>query len=82
MKERKFSELSIEELYKKKKTLTSIMIGFGVVMVILYAILLYLIFKSESFALIAIIPASLLSIFPTLIILGQVNSEIKLRNSK
>jgi hypothetical protein len=79
MKKNQLSELTLEELYKKKKTLQGATIGLGIVMVIAFSILLYLVFKSRNFALITIIPAGLISLIPGIIGLVQVNSEIKSR---
>ena len=79
MKKNQLSELTLDELYKKKKTLQGATIGLGIVMLIAFSILLYLVFKNRNFALITIIPAGLISLIPGIIGLAQVNSEIKLR---
>ncbi|SHF70251.1 hypothetical protein [Pedobacter caeni] len=79
MKKNQLSELTLDELYKKKKTLQGATIGLGIVMVIAFSILLYLVFKSRNFVLITVIPAGLISLIPGIIGLSQVNSEIKSR---
>lgn len=79
MKKNPLSDLTLDELYKKKKTLQGAVIGLGIVMVTAFSILLYLVFKSKNFVLITIIPACLISLIPAIVGLAQVNSEIKLR---
>jgi ABC-type bacteriocin/lantibiotic exporter with double-glycine peptidase domain len=81
MKNNKLSGLTLEELYKRKKTLQGAAIGFGIVMVIAFCILLYLVFQSRKFGLIAIIPAGFMTLLPAIIGLSQVNTEIKSRKS-
>lgn len=81
MKNNKLSGLTLEELYKRKKTLQGATIGLGIVMVAAFSILLYLVFKSQKFGLIAIIPAGFITLLPGIIGLNQVNTEIKSRNS-
>lgn len=82
MKNNKLSELTIEELNKRKKILQGATIGFGIVMVIALAILVYLMFRNRNFTLVAIIPACLIVLLPGIINLSKINSEIKTRNSK
>ncbi len=81
MKNNKLSALTLEELYKRKKTLQGATIGFGIVMVLAFCILLYLIIQSKNFGLIAIIPAGFMTLLPAIIGLSQVNTEIKSRKS-
>lgn len=81
MKTNKLSALTLEELYKRKKTLQGALIGFGIVMTIAFFILIYLVFLSKKFGLIAIIPAGFMTLLPAIIGLSQVNAEIKLRKS-
>lgn len=82
MKTNKLSELTLEELHKEKKTLKGVLIAFSIVMLIACAGLLYLIIKKQNFALIAVIPGCMLTLLPTFIRLGQINTEIKSRNTK
>ncbi|CAL1518888.1 hypothetical protein MMC2321_02633 [Chitinophaga sp. MM2321] len=82
MKTNKFSDLTINELNKQKSSLNRILLGTGIVMLILCTVLLYLISKSQNFALIAVIPCILLTMLPGIIKLSQINAEIKSRDSK
>jgi len=79
MKKNSLSEFSLEELSKRKKKLSAALIGFTIVMVIAYSILVYFVFKSRKFGLIAIIPAGFITLLPMMIGLSQVNAEIKSR---
>jgi len=80
MKKKKLSEFSIEELNNEKNQLKGILIGAGIVMLILYVILLYIIFVKEKATLIAIIPATLIAILPGAIRMKQINDELKSRS--
>lgn len=82
MKTNKLSELPLEELHKQKNTLKSVLIAFSIVMLIACAGLLFVAIKSKNFALIAIIPGCMLTMLPNYIRFGQLNTEIKSRNSK
>lgn len=81
MKNNKLSGLTLEELYKRKKTLQSATIGFGIVMVIAFCILLYLVFQSRKFGVMAIMPTGFMTLLPGIIGLSQVNTEIKSRKA-
>ncbi|WP_293305351.1 hypothetical protein [Pedobacter sp. UBA5917] len=77
------TELSIEELYKKKQTIKGALIGLGVVMLAAFAVLLYLVVTAKTPKALAAIPIScMLALLPAFISLGQINTEIKNRNSK
>jgi hypothetical protein len=82
MKTNKLSELTLEELYKQKNTLKSVLIAFSIVMLIACAGLFFVAIKSKNYALIAIIPGCMLTMLPNYIRFGQLNTEIKSRNSK
>ena len=82
MKTHKLSELTLEELHKQKNTLKSVLIAFSIVMLIACAGLFFVAIKSKNFALIAIIPGCMLTMLPNYIRFGQLNTEIKSRNSK
>lgn len=82
MKTSKLSELSIEELESKKKTILSATIGLGIVMIIACCALFYVAITSKNFALIAVAIGSTLTIMPSFISIGQINAEIKSRKSK
>lgn len=78
--EQKLSELTLSELSTRKSSLSRILIGTGIVLLILSIALLYLINRSQNFALIAVIPCCLLIMLPGIIKLSQINTEIKSRN--
>lgn len=82
MKNNKLSELNLTELNKQKKQLSGLLIGSAVVMLMLFAALLYLIIKRQNFVLLAVIPGCMLAWLPVAIKLGQLNAEIKLRSSE
>jgi len=82
-KEVPVTELSIQELYKKKQTLQGILIGLSLVMLAASVIILYLVFTSKTPKVLVIIPITCsLSFLPAFISLGQINTEIKNRDSK
>lgn len=82
MKPNKLSDLSLEKLESKKKTVQSLAIGLGIVILIASSILFYFAIASKNFALIAVAIGSLMSLMPILISIGQINTEIKSRKSK
>ncbi|MDQ0965625.1 hypothetical protein QFZ20_001028 [Flavobacterium sp. W4I14] len=82
MKNNKLSELSLTELNKQKKQLNGLLIGSAIVMLMLFAALLYLIVKKQNFVLLAVIPGCMLAWLPVAIKLSQLNAEIKLRGSE
>ncbi|MEG1591315.1 hypothetical protein [Chryseobacterium sp.] len=82
MKANKLSELSIEELESKKKTILSATIGLGIVMILACCALFYFAISSKNFALIAVAIGGSLTFVPSLISISQINSEIKSRKSK
>ncbi|MDQ0638911.1 hypothetical protein QF042_002476 [Pedobacter sp. W3I1] len=82
MKSNKLSELTITELNKQKKQLSGLLIGSAIIMLFLFATLVYLIVKKQNFVLLAVIPGCLIAWLPVIIKLSQLNAEIKLRNSE
>lgn len=81
MKNNKLSDLTADELYKEKKSLTGIVLATGIVMLILSIVMLYLIITKHKFAFAGVVPICLLTLLPSLIRLNEINSEIKSRNS-
>jgi hypothetical protein len=75
----KLSELTLEELMKKKKQSKSAAIGLGIVMVIACIILITLAIKNSSYALIGVAIGSSISFLPMWIALNQIDEEIKSR---
>ncbi len=82
MEKNKLSDLTLAELYEKKKKITGVTIGLGIVMVVSCSILLYLIFKNKNFTLLAVVPGCLMTLLPGVIYLSQLNTEIKSRQPK
>jgi flagellar basal body-associated protein FliL len=80
MKKNSLSELTAEELNKKKSTFIKVILASAIVMLILLSVLIYIVLRYEkSLAHLAIIPVCLIFLLPALIKLSQVNTEIKSR---
>ncbi|MEA5461041.1 hypothetical protein VB796_18410 [Arcicella sp. LKC2W] len=79
MKTKKLSELTLEELQAKKKTLKGAIIGLGIVMVVAVATLVYLAIKTGNFVLIAGAMGCGITLLPSIIMVNQMNNEIKSR---
>lgn len=79
-KNKKISELNLQELEDKKKTLKGVFIGLSIVIVISCALLFYFAFTQKNYGLLAVAIGSLGWIAPGLIFLKQINQEIKKRN--
>lgn len=82
MKNNKLSHLTLEELQAKKRSLLNITIGFGIVILIAFAVLLFLSITSKKPILMATGIGCLITLLPSFINLGQINTEIKSRSSK
>ncbi|WP_346238441.1 hypothetical protein ABDK00_008670 [Niabella insulamsoli] len=76
------ADLSTETLSQQKKSLAQTSIGLAAAMVVACTILFYLILKNKNYALIAVIPACMLSLIPSFLRLGQINAELKLRKKR
>jgi CDP-diglyceride synthetase len=79
---KKLTELTLEELIAKQKTLKGAFIGLGIVMLIACIALIYLALKSNNLTLIVIAICCSITLLPSFIALSQINNEIKSRNSK
>jgi hypothetical protein len=77
----KLTELTLEELQKKKKTIKSAIIGLGIVMLLAVTILIYFTIKNQNYAFLGVAFGSLISLLPSVIFLNQIETEIKSRNS-
>lgn len=86
MKENRLAELSDEVLLKRRDLIKGIAIGSGVLLIILLAIFICLAVTKglNDIPLASLIPVLLLpvSFSPILIVLGQLNKEMKGRNLK
>jgi hypothetical protein len=76
----KLSELTLEELQARKNKTKSAIIGLGIVMTIAVATLIYLAIRNKNYALIAVGMGSIISLLPSVIVLKQIEDEIKSRN--
>ncbi len=81
-KNKKISELSLNELYVEKKKSKGILIGFGIVIIIACGILFFLAVKNENYALMAVATGSFITFIPSISRLGQIEKEIKNREQK
>lgn len=75
---KKLSELTLEELYKRKTTLKAILISFIMVVTVAAIILICLKAKPVLYISLLTFPTTLL---PLSIAFKQINDEIKLRNT-
>ncbi len=82
MKNNKLSELPMEEIIRQKNLLKGVLIGFSVVLVVAYSILIYLMVSNKNYILFTIIPLGFITLLPAILRLKQINTEIKLRNKK
>ncbi len=73
--------LSYDELVKRKKTATGAIIGFGIVVVFAAIAGIYIALSKKQYALVAVTLSIPLTILPIAIVLGNINKELKLRNS-
>ncbi|MEA5256854.1 hypothetical protein VB264_03595 [Arcicella aquatica] len=82
MKENKnLTELTLEELQAKQKKAKGAVTGLGIVMAIALVTLIYLATKSENYALLAVAGGSGLTLLPSIIVLKQIETEIKARKA-
>ncbi|MGE8293162.1 MAG: hypothetical protein ACN6ON_15835 [Sphingobacterium sp.] len=76
------SQLTIEELNKRKKQSIGVMISFGIVMFIATVVLVYLSFKTKKYALSGVAAALFCVFIPIYVNNIQINQELKSRQSK
>jgi hypothetical protein len=82
MKNKKLTELTLEELQAKKKQLKGIAIGLGSVMLVVSILLIYLGLKSKNYGSITVALFCSITLLPMFTSLNQINSEIKSREDK
>jgi L-asparagine transporter-like permease len=83
MKENKsYSELTLEELLTKKSKMKSIVIALSIVMLFIVVVLIYLALKSKNYTLIAVGIGCLITLLPGVVVLNQIDTEIKSRDLK
>ncbi|TDQ08457.1 hypothetical protein [Pedobacter metabolipauper] len=76
------TELTLDELNARQKSLKNIAIALGTIMLLACGILIYLSIESKKPGLLAAGIGFPMTFLPILIVLGQVRSEIKKRVSK
>lgn len=81
-KNKKLSELTLEELFAEKKKRKGILTGLGIVILIACGTLVFLAIKSKNYALIAVASGSFITLMPLIASLSQVEKEIKNREQK
>ena len=74
-KNKKLSELTLNELYAEKKKIKGILMGFGIVMIIACIILIAVAVKSKNYALIAVASGSFITLLPIMTRLGQLTRK-------
>jgi len=82
---KQYSELSLDELQKRKATLKSVLIAFIVLAVVIVLLFAYLFFvMGKHIKIVSLIPIFVLPItwLPIFISLKSINDEIALRQSK
>lgn len=86
MKKDVFEHLSTAQLIKRRDLLKGVSIGLGIVAITAFGVLLYIFMINgfEDMPSTSTIPAFMLPVFflPTLVHLGQLNTEIKRRNQQ
>lgn len=82
MKKNKFADLSLEELQAKQANAKKVVMVLGMVMLAINLLLVFLIFKTELYSLLAVVIGSMTTLLPSFINLTQLNHEIKSRQSQ
>jgi VIT1/CCC1 family predicted Fe2+/Mn2+ transporter len=75
------TQLTLEELQVRKDKLKGIIIGLGLVMGVALAIILYLVLKNGSYALLVVGITAFITLMPGVVTLNKVNEEIKSRTA-
>lgn len=73
------TDQTLTSLIKQKNLLKGAAIGLTIVIIIAFAITLYVAIQKKNFALVAVTPASLITLLPILMRLRQINNQIKSR---
>ncbi|WP_231464259.1 MULTISPECIES: hypothetical protein [unclassified Pedobacter] len=73
------SELSLESLIKQRNLLKGVAIGFGLVLLLAFTVVLYVAIQKKNFGLIAVLPASMITLLPIMLRFSQIKTEIKSR---
>ena len=81
-KDKKLTDLTLEELQERYKKSKGSAIGISIVMVIAVIALIYLSLETKNYALIAVAISCSITLLPMFMSLNQIATEIKSRNSK
>ena len=71
------SDQSLESLTKQRNLLKGAAIGFGFIIIILFSLVIYLSVTKDKVSLLAVLPGSLIIMFPILMRISQLNAAIK-----
>lgn len=82
MKKNKFADLSLKELQAKQANAKKVVMVLGMVMLAINLLLVFLIFKTKLYSLLAVVIGSMTTLLPSFINLTQLNHEIKSRQSQ
>lgn len=82
MEKKKLTDLTFEELQIRQKNAKNVFIGLASAVILVNAVLVFLIFKSELYSLFAVVIGSMTTLLPSFINLTQLNQEIKSRQSQ
>lgn len=82
MKNQKFKELTLEQLYALRKKLQNITIIIALFLLIAFCLLFYFAIATKKSVLIPTAIGSFATLIPSLMIINQINQEIKNKNSQ
>lgn len=82
MEKNKLEDLTLEELQTKHANAKKVVMGLGIVMIAINALLLVLIFVTKLYSLLAVVIGSMTTLLPSFINYTQLNKEIKARQSQ
>lgn len=82
MEKKKLTDFTLEEVQVRQKNAKKVFITVASAVILVNAVLVFLIFKSELYALFAVVVASMITLLPNFIILAQTNQEIKSRQTQ
>jgi di/tricarboxylate transporter len=74
-------ENSLKSLTKQRQLLKGAALGFGIILLLAFCIILYVAIKKNNYALISIFPASMITLLPILIRYKQISKEINSRKT-
>lgn len=81
-KNKKLSDLPLNELIAERKKQRGTLSALGIAMIVTCGILIYLAIRNKNYALIAVAIACFMTLWSSFTHWGQINNEIKSRESK